>query len=68
MKSDVVSSAINSPYFIQSVVLSRHFCGVKFSLMTDDETREGPVNVVLLDNLSGQCIFRLKDVMAYGST
>ena len=52
----------------QSVVLARHFCGVKFSLMIDDESREGPVNVVLFDNLSGHRIFQLRDVMAHGTT
>ena len=56
------------PPLIQSMVLARHFCGVKFSLMIDDESREGPVNVVLFDNLSGHRIFQLRDVMAYGTT
>ena len=51
----------------QWVVLSRHFCGVTFSRMIDDDSREGPVNVVLFDNVSGKCIFQLRDVMAYGN-
>ena len=41
--------------------------GVKSPITAMEEEEENG-NVVLLDNLSGQCIFRLKDVMAYGST